>query len=178
MVWPIWVLDIAAMNMNVARSAARVCGTVGVKTQIVNTIGIRKMTTRRIKMIPRKTQSRPNVWPKHFCSVCNYRLEDGKTRVGNVIIKQWNFCPICGEQIEWEKVEPVVWHDLNCDTCGVWLIRHDELSAYASSDYIGTNTCRICQMAFCARTNCLDCDGVKEKSGSECEFTYLKQQQL
>lgn len=122
-------------------------------------------------MIPKKTQSRPNVWPQHHCPTCDYRLEDGTTKVAHVTLRRWNFCPICGEEIEWEKVKPVVWKPLDCEVCGKKLIIETQFGPMASADYIEGPVCRECQIEHCRTTNCLGCD---RGEYPYCKYEHLK----
>lgn len=117
-------------------------------------------------MIPSVYQSRPNVLVEYRCSKCKVILHDGRhTR------RRWNFCPECGEQIEWEKVKPYVWEDLDCEICGARLVWHRDGQPYASTDYIGLKICRICRMQECLDTNCLGCE---EGEYPTCRFSHLK----
>ena len=43
---------------------------------------------------------------------------------------------------------------------------------YASSDYIGENTCRTCWLEECCTTNCLSC---QRRHYPDCEWVILKQ---
>ena len=80
---------------------------------------------------------------------------------------------MCGEQIEWDKVADVVWEEKSCDICGGWLIEKHPLGFwYASSDYIGENTCRTCWLEECCTTNCLSC---QRRRYPDCEWVHLKQ---
>ena len=90
-------------------------------------------------MIPRIQQERPNVIKRYYCSTCGTKLQhcDGVNQ------ESWRFCPMCGQKIEWDEATDVVWEEKSCDICGGWLIKKHPLGFwYASSDYIGENTCR------------------------------------
>lgn len=119
-------------------------------------------------MIPKENQERPNTVTYYTCSTCDKHLNEG----GSHGQRRWNFCPICGEQIEWDKVKPIVWKERNCDVCGGWLVRfHPAGFWYASSDYIGMDTCRTCWLEECLSTNCLSCTRGKYP---DCKWLGLK----
>lgn len=120
-------------------------------------------------MIPRIQQERPNVIKRYYCSTCGTKLQhsDGVNQ------ESWGFCPMCGQQIEWDKVTDVVWEEKSCDICGGWLIKKHPLGFwYASSDYIGENTCRTCWLEECCAINCLSC---QRRHYPDCEWVHLKQ---
>lgn len=105
-------------------------------------------------MIPKENQDRPNTVTYYTCSNCDKRLNEGDSHGQS----RWNFCPLCGEPIEWDKAEHVVWEAKDCNVCGGWLIRfHPAGFWYASSDYMGMDTCRTCWLEECLSTNCLGC---------------------
>lgn len=122
-------------------------------------------------MIPMVTQSRPNVMPRYSCGKCGSPLQD-TDRIGSITKGRWGFCPMCGEEVEWEKAKPVEWKEMFCDTCGSQIVYKTAAGMMASSDYIGTSTCRDCQMEHCRRTNCLGCE---IGNYPDCKFAYLKQ---
>lgn len=55
-------------------------------------------------MIPKVTQDGPNIIPRYWCSVCGKSLP--KDSAANRETSAWQFCPICGSPIEWEKAGP------------------------------------------------------------------------
>ena len=74
---------------------------------------------------------------------------------------------LCGVSItESQDAEEVV-----CDTCGHKIVFKTAVGPVASSEYIGTTTCRSCQMEYCRTMNCLGC---KIGNYSDCQFLYLK----
>ena len=120
-------------------------------------------------MIPSIQQERPNVIKRYYCSTCGTKLQhsDGVNQAS------WRFCPMCGEQIEWDKATDVVWEEKSRDICGGWLIKKHPLGFwYASSDYIGENACRTCWLEECCTTNCLAC---QRRHYPDCEWIHLKQ---
>ena len=80
-------------------------------------------------MIPRIQQERPNVIKCYYCSICGTKLQhsDGVNQ------ESWRFCPVCGQQIEWDKVTDVVWEEKSCDICGGWLIKKHPLGFWYAS---------------------------------------------
>ena len=104
-------------------------------------------------MVPIEIQERPNIKSVYTCSNCERALFDGDDDH-----PRWNFCPMCGQEIEWDKSAKVVWEEKNCNVCGGWLVkRHPAGFWYASSDYIGMDTCYTCWLEECLATNCLGC---------------------
>lgn len=104
-------------------------------------------------MVPIENQERPNIKSVYTCSNCEKALFDGDDDH-----PRWNFCPMCGQEIEWDKSAKVVWEEKNCNVCGGWLVkRHPAGFWYASSDYIGMDTCYTCWLEECLATNCLGC---------------------
>ena len=60
----------------------------------------------------------------------------------------------------------------NCNVCGGWLVkRHPAGFWYASSDYIGMDTCYTCWIEECLTTNCLGC---KRGNYPDCKWIDLK----
>ena len=49
-------------------------------------------------MVPIETQERPNIKSVYTCSNCEKALFDGDNDH-----PRWNFCPMCGQGIEWDK---------------------------------------------------------------------------
>lgn len=119
-------------------------------------------------MIPTITQDAPNIVPRHWCSNCGRKLVPQ-----NNFYKMLpdNFCPGCGERIEWDKAVPVKWEPMNCDVCGKPLIVDMSGHMVAVGYYIGTTTCRNCMEEYCSQTNCLGC---KRGTYPDCKFQYLK----
>lgn len=122
-------------------------------------------------MIPKETQSRPNVLPRYHCTNCGASLQKGGFVIGSNKLEQWKFCPICGEPIEWDLVEPVEWHNVDCSICGKRLVALVYGRPLADPDYIGSNVCRNCQMEYCSETNCLKCEF---GDYPHCQYRYLK----
>ena len=80
-------------------------------------------------MVPIESQERPNIKSVYTCSNCEKALFDGDDDH-----PRWNFCPMCGQEIEWDKSAKVVWEEKNCNICGGWLVkRHPAGFWYASS---------------------------------------------
>ena len=49
-------------------------------------------------MVPIENQERPNIKSVYTCSNCEKALFDGDDDH-----PRWNFCPMCGQEIEWER---------------------------------------------------------------------------
>lgn len=82
-------------------------------------------------MVPIENQERPNIKSVYTCSNCEKALFDGDDDH-----PRWNFCPMCGQEIEWDKSAKVVWEEKNCNVCGGWLVkRHPAGFWYASRLY-------------------------------------------
>ena len=64
-------------------------------------------------MVPIENQERPNIKSVYTCSNCEKALFDGDDDH-----PRWNFCPMCGQEIEWDKSAKVVWEEKNCNVCG------------------------------------------------------------
>ena len=76
---------------------------------------------------------------------------------------------VCAASItEWKEVEEVF-----CGICGCQLVFRTAVGPLASSDYIGTSTCRSCQVEHCRTTNCFGC---RIGNYPDCRFLYLKGQ--
>ena len=104
-------------------------------------------------MIPIEHQERPIIKSIYTCANCEKGLFDGDSDH-----PRWNFCPMCGHEIEWDKALKVVWEEKKCNICGGWLVeKHPAGFWYASSDYIGMDACFTCWMEECLSTNCLGC---------------------
>lgn len=113
-------------------------------------------------MIPIENQTAPNVIKRYFCSNCGE----------HIVERRWNCCPICGEKIEWDKVIPITWKEVNCEVCGSWLVKVHPLGfPYSSSDYIDGPVCRCCQEDHCSKTDCSEC---KIGSMPGCKYEYIK----
>ena len=69
-------------------------------------------------MVPIENQERPNMKSVYTCSNCEKALFDGDDDH-----PRWNFCPMCGQEIEWDKSAKVVWEEKNCNVCGGWLVK-------------------------------------------------------
>lgn len=69
-------------------------------------------------MVPIENQERPNIKSVYTCSNCEKALFDGDDDHS-----RWNFCPMCGQAIEWDKSAKVVWEEKNCNVCGGWLVK-------------------------------------------------------
>lgn len=67
---------------------------------------------------------------------------------------------------ESEEVEEVF-----CDTCGCKLVFKTAVGPMTSSAYIGTSTCRDCQIEYCRSTSCTKC---KVAEYPYCRFLSLK----
>ena len=64
-------------------------------------------------MVPIENQERPNIKSVYTCSNCEKALFDGDDDH-----PRWNFCPMCGQEIEWDKSAKVVWKEKNCNVWG------------------------------------------------------------
>lgn len=69
-------------------------------------------------MVPIENQERPNIKSVYTCLNCEKALFDGDDDH-----PRWNFCPMCGQEIEWDKSAKVVWEEKNCNICGGWLVK-------------------------------------------------------
>ena len=58
-------------------------------------------------MVPIENQERPNIKSVYTCSNCEKALFDGDDDH-----PRWNFCPMCGQEIEWDKSATVTWDRL------------------------------------------------------------------
>ncbi len=118
-------------------------------------------------MVPIENQERPNIKSVYTCSNCEKALFDGDDDH-----PRWNFCPMCGQEIEWDKSAKVVWEEKNCNVCGGWLVKRPPAGFwYASIDYIGMDTCYTCWLEECLTTNCLGC---KRGNYPDCKWIDLK----
>lgn len=118
-------------------------------------------------MIPIEHQEAPNIKSVYTCANCEKDLFEGDNDH-----PRWNFCPMCGQEIEWAKALKIVWKEKCCDICGCWLVKkHPAGFWYASSDYIGMDTCRTCWLEQCLSTNCLNC---KRGEYPNCKWLDLK----
>lgn len=126
-------------------------------------------------MIPKQVQERPNISRRHICTNCGMVLQDSEIAVWGKITPKWKHCPICGEEIEWDKVVPVYWNPLDCNHCGKPLVWRNNGIAFASEDYVGGCLCMDCRIEHCLHTNCLACE-IGSYPG--CRFENLKQAAL
>lgn len=127
-------------------------------------------------MIPIIRQKAPNIAKQYICPECDIVLSAGETLPGGLgKTLKWNCCPMCGEEIEWEKAVPVKWEPLNCSVCGNRLIWNRMGMVFASELYIGTDVCMDCQIEHCTTTNCLGC---KQEQWSDCQHRRLKETAL
>lgn len=108
-------------------------------------------------MIPKQVQERPNISRRHICTTCGMVLQDGEIVVWGKASPKWKHCPICGEEIEWDKVVPVKWEPMDCKHCGKPLVWKNSGVAFASEEYIGGDLCMDCQIEHCLATNCFAC---------------------
>lgn len=119
-------------------------------------------------MIPKITQDGPSIMPRYWCAECGHSLPTS-TFSGEPI--RWKFCPECGQAIEWDKVVPIKWEPMDCDTCGRPMIREVTGTVISTGAYVGTTTCRTCMMEYCSSTNCLGC---RRGTYPNCKWLYLK----
>lgn len=57
-------------------------------------------------MVPKASKEQYNVATRYFCTNCGVRLRDSEEVYGGPYANQrWNFCPVCGEKIEWDLVK-------------------------------------------------------------------------
>ena len=115
-------------------------------------------------MIPDRIYTRPNVIPKCYCSNCGYQLQDKKD-------ERWKFCPMCGKEAEWDLVNEINLHEVNCRVCQKKLVYWKGDVMDASPSFCGSDVCRECRMEHCAQTNCLACRAGKYPN---CQWQYLK----
>ena len=68
-------------------------------------------------MVPIENQERPNIKSVYTCSNCEQALFDGDDDH-----PRWNFCPMCGQEIEWDKSAKVVWEEKTVISVAVGLL--------------------------------------------------------
>lgn len=68
-------------------------------------------------MVPIESQERPNIKSVYTCSNCEKALFDGDDDH-----PRWNFCPMCGQEIEWDKSAKVVWEEKTVMSVAVGLL--------------------------------------------------------
>lgn len=68
-------------------------------------------------MVPIENQERPNIKSVYTCSNCEKALFDGDDDH-----PRWNFCPMCGQEIEWDKSAKVVWKEKTVMSVAVGLL--------------------------------------------------------
>lgn len=68
-------------------------------------------------MVPIESQERPNIKSVYTCSNCEKALFDGDDDH-----PRWNFCPMCGQEIEWDKSAKVVWEEKTVISVAVGLL--------------------------------------------------------
>lgn len=68
-------------------------------------------------MVPIENQERPNIKSVYTCSNCEKALFDGDDDH-----PRWNFCPMCGQEIEWDKSAKVVWEEKTVISVAVGLL--------------------------------------------------------
>lgn len=68
-------------------------------------------------MVPIENQERPNIKSVYTCSNCEKALFDGDDDH-----PRWNFCPMCGQEIEWDKSAKVVWEEKTVMSVAVGLL--------------------------------------------------------
>ena len=102
----------------------------------------------------------------HFEVECEKVRRDDCVLIHNALLRSPDIT-VCATSI----TEPQDVKEIFCDTCGSQLVFKTAAGAVASSDYIGTSTCRVCQMEYCRMTNCLKCESGKHPA---CQFSGLK----
>lgn len=118
-------------------------------------------------MISMEKQEKPDMATSFACPNCQSDLFEG-----DETHPRWNYCPLCGQPIEWDKAQRVVQEEISCKICGSWLVKKNLAGFwYASSDYIGMDTCRTCWIEECCTTNCLGC---KRGKYPNCKWLDLK----
>lgn len=68
-------------------------------------------------MVPIENQERPNIKSVYTSSNCEKALFDGDDDH-----PRWNFCPMCGQEIEWDKSAKVVWEEKTVISVAVGLL--------------------------------------------------------
>lgn len=68
-------------------------------------------------MVPIESQERPNIKSVYTCSNCEKALFDGDDDH-----PRWNFCPMCGQEIEWDKSAKVIWEEKTVISVAVGLL--------------------------------------------------------
>ena len=126
-------------------------------------------------MIPKITQSSPNIVERYWCGTCGASLSDPYYTIINPQGSRWKYCPFCGELIEYDKATPVQWAEKNCELCNRWMIKKMESGPRSyfidSGDYVGASICRSCMEEHCAQTNCLQCEIGRQP---DCPYSLIK----
>ena len=95
-------------------------------------------------MVPIENQERPNIKSVYTCSNCEKALFDGDDDH-----PRWNFCPMCGQEIEWDKSAKVVWEEKNCNVCGGWLVKRHPAGFFVSFTHLRahpTGSLLVCRL--------------------------------
>ena len=125
-------------------------------------------------MIPKVHQDAPNIMKRYTCSTCGTKLQkEGPFR--GAAEEKWNFCPICGEDIQWDKAEDPVWAELSCEVCGEKLVYEGVCGYQTTGAFVGGKKCRSCQIQHCLSTNCFAC---KDGEYPTCKHQTLKNDAL
>ena len=103
----------------------------------------------------------------HFEVECEKVRREDCVLIHNALLKSPDI-HLCGASI----TEPQDTKEVVCDTCGHKIVFKTAVGPMASSDYIGTTTCRSCQAEHCRTTNCLGC---KIGNYPDCRFLCLKE---
>lgn len=102
----------------------------------------------------------------HFEVKCEKVRREDCVLIQNALLKSPDISVCAASITEQQQVEEVF-----CGICGCQLVFKTAVGPMASSDYIGTSTCRSCQTEYCRTTNCLGC---KVGNYPGCRFLYLK----
>ena len=102
----------------------------------------------------------------HFEVACEKIRREDCVLIHNALLRSPDI-HLCGVSI----TQPQEAEEVFCDTCGCKLVYKTATGPIASSDYIGTSTCRNCQLEYCRTTNCLQCE---TGNYPDCQFLNLK----
>lgn len=127
-------------------------------------------------MIPKVSESKgPDVTEWYRCGNCGASIPNPHSSYRDDPEVIWNFCPMCGEPIEYDKAEQIHQAEQSCERCGRKLITEmpgTPISYFiGTEDYVGISICRRCLVEHCVQTNCLQCEIGK---WPDCPYSQLK----
>lgn len=127
-------------------------------------------------MIPKVVESKgPEVVERYYCGNCCASITSPHSSYRDDPEEIWNFCPFCGEPIEYEKADQIHSAEQSCEQCGSKLIMEmsGALTPYfvGTENYVGISICRRCLVEHCVQTNCLQCEIGK---WPDCPYSWIK----